>query len=823
MTNNFFQASYSIFFFFYLQNELLSLEYLKSMMTSDCFSRLSQNSSRDRVLSVNSGNQFATDLLTVNDQIKNLCLYLSLGNINEAVIDLTNIQRLKDLRRLWLTYPSKSPVSTDMFLSTLSYTKNLTIPFLPIHELYIEIPLHNIPAMQVLLSHAVYLDILKVCTAHIHKTSVPSLFGSLVDSSLQALVFHDLRCIMEMCESFTDQALASLNSSRLQYLDLSKNEISEIPSGYIIDMERLKYLDVSQNIFTSTFALRLLIEVAVHDKLEVFKMGNLHLAKSNSWTRQRRGVGESLKYCLKKFHIKSMFSPKLAYNSTFCKISQCIQQDGGYSSSLQLHCKAVPTYKELLSLIDLDCTPPVRIPILKSMKELDLSGMVGKNGIRGDDRGNYNKERVICFQNISLERVTFSWNKDFSRRLMLEGYFSNVGFAGITVKVFDVRHNDMTLVLSNATKIFSSMKMKTLHLSGNTIIFANNFDFCEKNMNIEEINLSATDLTNLPRNIFYSCKNANALDLSDNSLTSIDLSFHHNNQLKLLNLSFNQIHTLGNRLTRSLISLSNSMPLKLDLSGNIFHCDCTADGLVTVKFIKNRHPGITFTGQEQLLCFVDGKASLQNIDSMNLKHMLKSCSNNHSEEIGAGIAVNLGLLVIVLCIVFVYKYRYRIKTWYFHQIHLKNKTNKGSTHHISNSLLDDDYAMDDIEDEHLEEVAEKYDAFVSYCAEDRFWVHNVLVKELEDKYGFKLCIHYRDFLAGRPIADEIVKNIKLSRVTIVVLSENALRSSWMRYELDVAHTNSLHYKKKMLVLKLGTLSRNLEWHGSTGSGQSSLC
>jgi hypothetical protein len=54
-----------------------------------------------------------------------------------------------------------------------------------------------------------------------------------------------------------------------------------------------------------------------------------------------------------------------------------------------------------------------------------------------------------------------------------------------------------------------------------------------------------------------------------------------------------------------------------------------------------------------------------------------------------------------------------------------------------------------------------YDAFVCYCALDRFWVHNVLMKELEGKYGFKLCIHYRDFGFGS-IADMIVTKLTQS-------------------------------------------------------------
>ena len=86
----------------------------------------------------------------------------------------------------------------------------------------------------------------------------------------------------------------------------------------------------------------------------------------------------------------------------------------------------------------------------------------------------------------------------------------------------------------------------------------------------------------------------------------------------------------------------------------------------------------------------------------------------------------------------------------------------------------------------------KYDVFVSYCAEDRFWVHEVLMKQLEDVYKFKLCIHYRDFPAGGSISEVILKKLKQSCEIIFVLSDHfifTLRQPdrpWFQFELDEA-------------------------------------
>ena len=78
------------------------------------------------------------------------------------------------------------------------------------------------------------------------------------------------------------------------------------------------------------------------------------------------------------------------------------------------------------------------------------------------------------------------------------------------------------------------------------------------------------------------------------------------------------------------------------------------------------------------------------------------------------------------------------------------------------------------------------DAFVIYSDTDRFWVHDVMVPKLEQEMGLTLCIHYRDFLPGKDIDQQILDSMNNSRKTIAVLSEAFLDSHWCNYELRVA-------------------------------------
>ena len=101
----------------------------------------------------------------------------------------------------------------------------------------------------------------------------------------------------------------------------------------------------------------------------------------------------------------------------------------------------------------------------------------------------------------------------------------------------------------------------------------------------------------------------------------------------------------------------------------------------------------------------------------------------------------------------------------------------------------------------------KYDAFVSYCSADRFWVHDCLMKTLEsDLYGFKLCIHYRDFPLGEDISTVIVNSIRQSRQLIIVLSQCSVTRPWCKLEFQVALSEVMRRGIKLVVIKLGSIA-----------------
>ncbi|XP_063241829.1 toll-like receptor Tollo [Bacillus rossius redtenbacheri] len=96
-----------------------------------------------------------------------------------------------------------------------------------------------------------------------------------------------------------------------------------------------------------------------------------------------------------------------------------------------------------------------------------------------------------------------------------------------------------------------------------------------------------------------------------------------------------------------------------------------------------------------------------------------------------------------------------------------------------------------------------FDAFVSYSSKDEAFVAEELAPNLEHgDPSYRLCLHYRDFPVGAYIADTIVQAVESSRRTIMVLSENFIKSEWCRFEFKSAHHQVLRDRRRRLIVVL---------------------
>nr|KAG5714017.1 hypothetical protein BaRGS_020345 [Batillaria attramentaria] len=102
-----------------------------------------------------------------------------------------------------------------------------------------------------------------------------------------------------------------------------------------------------------------------------------------------------------------------------------------------------------------------------------------------------------------------------------------------------------------------------------------------------------------------------------------------------------------------------------------------------------------------------------------------------------------------------------------------------------------------------------YDAFVSYKSSDvdeRFVVTQLFPK-LEQELNFRLCLHFRDFIPGDTIANNIIRGVENSRRTILVLTPDFVKSEFCRFEYQRAQVEMLKRKQRIIPIVLRDVSR----------------
>ncbi|KAK2896516.1 hypothetical protein Q8A67_011004 [Cirrhinus molitorella] len=85
---------------------------------------------------------------------------------------------------------------------------------------------------------------------------------------------------------------------------------------------------------------------------------------------------------------------------------------------------------------------------------------------------------------------------------------------------------------------------------------------------------------------------------------------------------------------------------------------------------------------------------------------------------------------------------------------------------------------------------------------DEVWVMNELMENLENGVPpIQLCLHMRDFQAGKSIASNIIdEGIMGSRKIIVVVSQHFIDSAWCRFEFELAQSRFMMERNANIII-----------------------
>ena len=317
--------------------------------------------------------------------------------------------------------------------------------------------------------------------------------------------------------------------------------------------------------------------------------------------------------------------------------------------------------------------------------------------------------------------------------------------------------------------MFSDMTNLRILLLGKNFLFHSieNDKDCllfRENRKLGTLDLARNSIENIPALYFRELHNVQHINLSMNVIADFQGAWFMNlTELVHINISYNRIPFLSHEAMKVLEELrrGKGKELSIDLTGNPLSCAC-GESIPFLRWMNTTR--VHFFNKDSYMCKHQNKSTVYvkdvNVDTLEYECQVKK--ERAALPMIIGLVVSL-VLVLTLVSSLGYRYRWRLRYFLYITCRFWRKYEE---------LVDDaDY---------------EYDAFVAYNRGDVEWVVNSLLPNLEDRAGFKLCIHDRDFLVGNVIEETIVESIEHSRKTILVLSQHFLQSNWCYFEMQMA-------------------------------------
>ena len=728
-------------------------------------------------------------------------LRLELDNLKRmypiAAIDLTNISHLTNLERLEILGGSLE-TSNSLHFHSNSF-ENMT----KVKEFRINVVINkNLDTIVRYMKHLEILDLAN--TNRLGASIVQNVVMSLTTVQLNSLVLRSFQ--MSGMSRYSDKLNISSfftvpQSQSIEHLDMSSNMLGVIYPSIITMFPNLKTLDISHNYLLAWTNDALFVEILLHPKLEVLNMEKQGSRYQTNWINDRSVVDKPAPFT------KELSSDRFGKKKTIEKIVSCINSNshGNFTSLFNdsmIFCSTVRCIGQMSSHVlkgipceafgkyadsfDSSCPFFIRFPIIKSLKQF-MAGNI--NWVNRPTPKMYSN---LCMSESPLRNLSYGQNGNWIKNTFMYGLIEKLSFTTALkyLEELDLSQNNL-----DSFPNWTLNSLHTLNLRENHIQPSNR-SVCQRYPNLRYLALSSNNLSSLDGEWLGPCKFLEDLDLSHNSfnLTRNPLTIVHNTQLRKLNLNGNKIDTLPRLFTEQLEVIAKYQDdynfkdkLRLTFTDNNLLCQCNADTLAFITWFQSA--SVIIPDNSSYSCSSShGNMFLNDID---IDKFESTCFPSYIKMIAESVAGTVGVIFTFVILAAIYRYRWRLQYRFLQATKITHCFVKGGK---------DLYGHDAAEcDEKV-----KYDAFVSYCADDRFWVHDCLMKTLEgDQYGLKLCIHYRDFPLGEDISSVIVRSIQQSRKVIIVLSEKSIERPWCQFEFQVALAEAIKHQTKLAIVKLG--------------------
>lgn len=331
------------------------------------------------------------------------------------------------------------------------------------------------------------------------------------------------------------------------------------------------------------------------------------------------------------------------------------------------------------------------------------------------------------------------------------------------------RKNLRVLHLNNSNierienKTFNGLKtLRTLHLENNRIKTLQGFEFSGLS-HLRELYLQGNLISSIHNATFKALKSLEVLSLEGNSIIDFPIW-----QLAM-----------------------NPYLVSIKVSDNLWSCDCEFLNRFTSwmkvfssKVIDADQIGcVSNEAIERNMRMIDYEEKVCDIPIIAIaKTQVQEKLIGNYLPLMIAILASFSMLVIFGFILF--SFRHSIKIW----IHSKHEDR------VLDSRLDSPKPN--------YEEGELFDSFVSYSPLDSMFVNQILGKELEASNQYRVCLHHRDLPATTTKSDAVRKVAEASKKTIIVLSNNYLKTEWANVDYRSGLFQAISDKNTKLIFVL---------------------
>jgi len=359
------------------------------------------------------------------------------------------------------------------------------------------------------------------------------------------------------------------------------------------------------------------------------------------------------------------------------------------------------------------------------------------------------------------------------------------------------------------------MDATEIFLDGNKIETLKSHTFIGRK-NLRILHLNNSNIEKIENQTFNGLKSLTVLHLEDNNIRSLKgFEFSGLSHLRELYLQGNMITSIHNATFKALRSLEvlflqgntiidfpvwqlafNPYLVSIRLAENLWSCDCDythrfrgwlrvfsskVSDLKEVSCISNEATGLNIKMADYDISPCD-----INTNAVSETHVQEKVVEDYMPLMIAVLA-SFALVVLISLVMFVY--RHSIKVW----IHSKYGVRVLNNNDITNV-----------------EAGKLFDAYVSYSPGDDLFVRQVLSPELELNNQYRACLHHRDLPSNTVMSDTVVRATDAAHRTIVVLSNNFIKTEWSRFDYKSGlHQALSSANKKVVFVILGEIEGHL--------------